>query len=68
LSQYPLANAAKVIGKIKVGKSFATGDSGAETLSPGQIAYAAADSVLAYRLWRRLRPRLLRRLGHGMNR
>jgi len=63
-----LANAAKVFGKIKVGKSFATSDWEAEKLSPGQIAYAAADAILAYRLWRRLRPRLLRPLGHGMNR
>jgi hypothetical protein len=63
-----LANAAKVIGKIKVGKSFATSDWEAAQLSPGQIAYAAADSVLAYKLWRELRPRLLRVLGHGTNR
>jgi DNA polymerase-1 len=63
-----LANAAKVIGKIKVGKSFATSDWEAEQLSPGQIAYAAADAVLTYKLWRTLRPRLLQALGHGMNR
>ena len=63
-----LANAAKVIGKIAVGKSFATSDWDAEKLSPGQIAYAAADAVLAYKLWRYLRPKLLERLSHGQNR
>jgi DNA polymerase-1 len=63
-----LANAAKVIGKIEVGKSFATSDWDAEKLSPGQIAYAAADAVLTYRLWRHLRPILQKPLGHGMNR
>jgi hypothetical protein len=63
-----LANAAKVIGKIEVGKSFATSDWDAETLSPGQIAYAAADAVLAYKLWRHLRPKLQARLSHGQSR
>jgi DNA polymerase I-like protein with 3'-5' exonuclease and polymerase domains len=63
-----LANAAKVIGKIAVGKSFATSNWDAEKLSPGQIAYAAADSVIAYKLWRCLRPKLKERLGHGMSR
>jgi DNA polymerase I len=63
-----LANAAKVIGKIEVSKSFATSDWDAETLSPGQIAYAAADAVLAYRLWRHLQPILQKPLGHGQSR
>jgi DNA polymerase I len=63
-----LANAAKVIGKIEVGKDFATSDWDAETLSPGQIAYAAADAVLTYRLWRHLRPKLQEPLSHGQNR
>jgi DNA polymerase I len=63
-----LANAAKVIGKITIGKSFATSNWDAEKLSPGQIAYAAADSVIAYKLWRHLRPILQKPLGHGQNR
>jgi DNA polymerase-1 len=63
-----LANAAKVIGKIEVGKSFATSDWDAEQLSPGQIAYAAADAVLTYKLRRRLQPILQQPLGHGQNR
>jgi DNA polymerase-1 len=63
-----LANAVKVIGKVEVSKNFATSDWAAATLSPGQIAYAAADAVLAYRLWRRLRPRLQQPLGHGTSR
>jgi hypothetical protein len=37
-------------------------------LSPGQIAYAASDAVLAYDLWRQLRPKLQAPLGHGQNR
>jgi DNA polymerase I-like protein with 3'-5' exonuclease and polymerase domains len=63
-----LANAAKVIGKIAVGKSFATSGWEAEQLSPGQIAYAAADSVLTYKLRRKLRPILQQPLEHGMSR
>ena len=55
-----LANAAKVIGKIEVGKDFAKSDWDAPELSPGQIAYAAADAVLAYKLHRKLKPILQR--------
>jgi DNA polymerase I-like protein with 3'-5' exonuclease and polymerase domains len=36
-------------------KALQTSDWGAPKLSPGQIAYAASDAILAYRLWPRLR-------------
>ena len=63
-----LRNAARVIGKILIGKDFALSDWLAAELSPGQIAYAAADSVLTYKLHRKLRPILQQPVGNGTSR
>jgi hypothetical protein len=63
-----LDNAAKVLWGIAVDKSLAVSDRGPAQLSPGQIAYAASDAVLAYDLWQQLRPKLQAPLGHGQNR
>jgi DNA polymerase-1 len=63
-----LDNAARVLWKIAVDKSLAVSDWGAAQLSPGQIAYAASDAVLAYDLWKGLRPKLKAPLPHGQNR
>jgi DNA polymerase-1 len=41
-------------------KELQTSCWGAARLSPGQIAYAASDAILAYRLWRRQQPVLVR--------
>jgi DNA polymerase-1 len=41
-------------------KDLQTSCWGAARHSPGQIAYAASDSILAYRLWRRQQPALVR--------
>ena len=46
-----LADTAYACMGVKVPKELQRSDWGAEELSPGQIAYAAADAVLAYRLW-----------------
>jgi DNA polymerase I len=40
---------------LEVPKALQLSDWGAVELSPGQIAYAAADAVLAYRLWSPMR-------------
>ena len=49
-----LADTAYACMGVKVPKELQRSDWGAEELSAGQIAYAAADAVLAYRLWPRL--------------
>jgi DNA polymerase I-like protein with 3'-5' exonuclease and polymerase domains len=47
-----LANAAdKLLQLPEVPKALQTSDWSADHLSDGQLAYAAADAVLAYRLW-----------------
>jgi DNA polymerase-1 len=45
--------AARVLG-LDVPKELQTSDWAAEELSPGQIAYAAVDAILAWQMWRRL--------------
>jgi DNA polymerase-1 len=49
--------AARVFG-LKVPKELQTSDWSAPELSAGQIAYAAVDAILAWRLWRCLVPQL----------
>jgi DNA polymerase-1 len=49
-----LANAALALLGITVPKEHQLSDWGAAELSGGQIAYAAIDAILAYRLWQRL--------------
>jgi DNA polymerase-1 len=49
-----LANAAKQFLGSEVPKDLQTSDWAAVILSPGQIAYAAADAILAWRLWSQL--------------
>jgi hypothetical protein len=39
---------------LEVPKDLQVSDWGAEELSPGQIAYAASDAILAWRLWPRM--------------
>lgn len=46
-----LANAAKQFLGLDVPKDLQTSDWSALRLSPGQIAYAASDAILARRLW-----------------
>jgi DNA polymerase-1 len=46
-----LADAAKTFLHLNVSKEVRRSDWGAERLSQGQLAYAAADAVLAHRLW-----------------
>ena len=53
-----LADTAYACMGVKVPKELQRSDWGAEELSAGQIAYAAADAVLAYRLWPRISERL----------
>ena len=59
-----LANAAKRLFGITVPKELQTSDWAAPRLSPGQLAYAASDAILAWRLWPRL-ARDLARKGRG---
>jgi DNA polymerase-1 len=53
-----LDRAASVILGIDPPKEYQLSDWGAEQLSKGQYAYAAADAVLAYRLWPNMVPEL----------
>jgi DNA polymerase-1 len=53
-----LAVASSTVLKLDPPKALQTSDWSAKRLSRGQIAYAASDSVLALRLWERLRPSL----------
>ena len=46
-----LANAAKQFLGVEVPKDLQTSDWAAPKLSAGQIAYAATDAILAWRLW-----------------
>jgi DNA polymerase-1 len=55
-----LDNVAKRLLDLDVPKDLATSDWGALRLSVGQLAYAASDAVLAYRLWPDLKNRLKR--------
>jgi DNA polymerase I-like protein with 3'-5' exonuclease and polymerase domains len=59
-----LDDAALAILEIDLPKQLQTSDWGADILSPGQIAYAALDAIVALRLWRQLRGEL-RRKGRG---
>src|SRR5262249_35449590 len=43
-------------------KALQTSCWGAKRLSPGQVAYAASDAILAHRLWRSMEPELRRTL------
>jgi DNA polymerase-1 len=60
-----LATAAKVFLGIDVPKELQTSDWGAVQLSEGQLAYAASDAVLAWRLWSPLRDQLQRKRRWG---
>jgi len=52
-----LAQTAEDVLGLKVPKELQTSSNwGAERLSPGQIAYAASDAILAWQLWRRMKP------------
>jgi DNA polymerase-1 len=55
-----LANAAKQFLGLEVPKDLQTSDWAAITLSAGQIAYAATDAILAWRLWSLLTDQLCR--------
>ena len=46
-----LANAAKQLLSVEVPKDLQTSDWAAPKLSAGQVAYAATDAILAWRLW-----------------
>jgi DNA polymerase-1 len=46
-----LATTAEKLLGLKMPKELATSDWAAAALSPGQIAYAAADSIVTWRLW-----------------
>lgn len=46
-----LANASQTFLQVTVPKTLQTSDWSADALSSGQIAYAAADAVLAWKLW-----------------
>jgi DNA polymerase I len=50
-----LDDAALAVLGIELPKQLQTSDWSADTLSPGQIAYAALDAIIALRLWRLLR-------------
>src|SRR5262249_61532956 len=52
--------AAKVL-KLDVPKQLQSSDWGAPELSPGQLAYAGSDAVLAWHLWRQIFPKLQER-------
>jgi DNA polymerase-1 len=53
-----LAGATEKILRLSPPKDLQTSDWAARRLSPGQIAYAAADSVLAWQLWQKAAPAL----------
>jgi DNA polymerase-1 len=55
-----LANTAKARLNLDVPKAHQTSHWGAAHLSTGQLAYAASDSILAYRLWPFLQSELQR--------
>jgi DNA polymerase-1 len=59
-SNRSLANAAKTFLDLEVPKALQSSDWGAQNLSQGQIAYAASDAVLAWRLWPIVSDRLQR--------
>jgi DNA polymerase I-like protein with 3'-5' exonuclease and polymerase domains len=54
-----LADASSAYLGLDVPKDLRTSDWAAPELSPGQIAHAAADAVLAWRLWQLLSPDLV---------
>jgi DNA polymerase-1 len=54
-----LEHAAEAYLGIAVPKALQTSDWGAPQLSPGQLAYAALDAILAFRLWLKLRQDLI---------
>jgi DNA polymerase I-like protein with 3'-5' exonuclease and polymerase domains len=56
-----LATAAEAFLGLQVPKELQTSDWAAPVLSPGQIAYAAMDAVIAWRLWPGLVHRLCER-------
>ena len=51
-----LASASRTVLSIEPPKELPTSIWSAPRLSAGQIAYAASDAVLAYRLWHRISP------------
>ena len=53
-----LADACQTYLGVAVPKTHQTSDWAAPELSPGQLAYAAADAVLCWRLWARVGPQL----------
>jgi DNA polymerase-1 len=53
-----LATAAEKFLGLVMPKELATSDWAAPTLSPGQLAYAAADAIVTWRLWPRLAEQL----------
>jgi DNA polymerase I-like protein with 3'-5' exonuclease and polymerase domains len=53
-----LAQTAEDVLGLKVPKELQTSDWGAERFSPGQVAYAASDAILAWQSWRRMVPAL----------
>ena len=57
--------AEKLLG-VSPPKELATSDWSLPLITPGQIAYAATDAVLAWRLWRTMQP-TLDRTPHGSN-
>ena len=46
-----LESAAKILFDLDVPKDLQTSDWGAEILSAGQLAYAASDAILVWRMW-----------------
>jgi DNA polymerase-1 len=56
-----LANVAREVLGIEPPKALQLSDWGALRLSVGQVAYAAADAVLAYQLWQSLQGALTRK-------
>ena len=55
---WSLAEASSIYLGLDVEKGHQTSDWGAARLSRGQTAYAAADAVLAHRVWRKVAPAL----------
>jgi DNA polymerase I-like protein with 3'-5' exonuclease and polymerase domains len=53
-----LANSAQSFFALDVPKALQTSDWGARHLSAGQVAYAAADAILTFRLWAEMAPHL----------
>ena len=53
---WELADACQTYLEIVVPKDLQISDWAATELSPGQVAYAAADAVLCWRLWARVAP------------